>query len=263
MNENRKNRVFGFIGTLLFHAAVFLLLVLLALKTPLPLPGEEGVEVNLGNSETGMGLVQQPVSQPASASPPPAQPNKSNEDIVTQTTDESVALPPKTEKPAKPRPETPKPVVQPQAQPEPEPQKVDPRALFRGSGSQQNQGTSQGITGQPGDQGQTGGSPTSPNYQGQGGSGDGISFSLEGRSSISLPKPDYSSRDQGRVVVTIFVNRQGVVTRVVAGARGTTTTDPVLRKAAEEAALRARFSPDPNAPEEQVGTITYNFMLIN
>ncbi len=266
MNTEKKNRNYAFVGTLFFHAIVVLLLIYLALRTPLPLPGEEGVEVNLGNSEVGMGVQQQPVPQPEAATPPPIAKPSTSQDIVTQRQEETVVIPAKKEVKPDPKPE-PKPEpqrpVQPRPEPEPELPKVDPRAIFRGSGNQSTSGQNEGVSGQPGDQGKPGGSTTSTNYEGQGGIGDGISFSLDGRTPSFLPKPDYSSREQGRVVVTIYVNRQGVVTRVVGGARGTTTTDPELRKAAESAALRARFSPDPNAPEEQIGTITYNFLRIN
>ncbi|MDP2422767.1 MAG: energy transducer TonB [Bacteroidales bacterium] len=262
MNKEQKNRSYALICTIVFHSILVLILLFLALKTPLPLPGEEGVEVNLGYSEVGMGRPQPPTSQPEAASPPQTSRPSSVEDLVTQQQEETIALPAKKEPKPQPKPEPPKP-IQPKPEPEPEPPKVDPRAIFRGSGNQTSSGQNEGITGQPGDQGQPTGSTSSSNYDGQGGAGEGISFSLEGRSATFLPKPDYASHDQGRVVVTIYVNRLGVVTRVVGSARGTTTADPILRRAAENAAMRARFSPNPNATEEQIGTITYNFIRLN
>ncbi len=45
----------GMIGTLAFHAALLVLLLLAGFFTPLPLPGEEGILVNFGDSETGLG----------------------------------------------------------------------------------------------------------------------------------------------------------------------------------------------------------------
>jgi len=93
--------------------------------------------------------------------------------------------------------------------------------------------------------------------------GDGVSFNLEGRGSVHLPKPAYDTPEQGKVVVTIWVNKQGKVTRALEGAKGTTITSLKLRKLARDAALKAVFTPDPNAPELQKGTITYNFVRIN
>lgn len=262
MNEERNNKTFAILGTALFHALLLLIFLFLALRTPLPLPGEEGVEVNLGYTDAGMGQVQQPVTQPAS-SPARPSPAQQREELATQTTEESVALPSSRENRVEPRPQPvrPEPVTTPQ--PEPEPPKVDPRALYRGRPNDAQPGQNEGVTGQPGDQGRPDGSPTGQSYDGSGGAGDGISFSLTGRSATYLPKPDYPSREQGRVVVTIWVDKEGRVVRAQPGAQGTTTADPALRKAAEEAALRARFSASPNAPDEQRGTITYVFMRQN
>ncbi|MBU2651107.1 MAG: hypothetical protein KKA81_09250, partial [Bacteroidetes bacterium] len=144
---------------------------------------------------------------------------------------------------------------------EPE-QKVDPRAMFTGK-TNTGTGSNEGVTGQPGDQGKPNGDPGSSNYDGQGGAGNGVSFSLGGRGSRHLPKPSYQSQEQGKVVVDIWVNREGKVVKALAGGKGTTILDTRLRRLAEEAALRSLFEPDPNAPDNQKGTITYNFIRLN
>jgi len=64
-------------------------------------------------------------------------------------------------------------------------------------------------------------------------------------------------------VVTIKVDRQGNVTSAVPGAKGTNVSDETLWNLAKNAALRSKFIADPNAPEFQVGTITYNFIRQN
>ncbi|HSW68514.1 MAG TPA: hypothetical protein VLH16_08030, partial [Bacteroidales bacterium] len=223
----------------------------------LPLPGEEGVEVDLGYTAEGIGRRQMEVPQPEPA-PPVSQPERPLEDLATQRNNEAPALP--TQPAAPPVVPTP---PEPEPQPiEPPPPAVDPRAIYPGPGNQTTPGQNQGTTTQPGDQGNQTGTPGAPGTQG-GGAGDGVSFSLEGRGALLLPKPEYLSREQGTVVVTVFVNRQGVVVRALAGARGTTVVDPVLRRAAEQAAFQSRFSPNPDAPEEQVGTISYTFIRIN
>ncbi len=56
--ELNKDKYKGIIGTVLFHIALLILLIILGFSTPLPLPGEGGVEVNLGFSEEGQGDVQ-------------------------------------------------------------------------------------------------------------------------------------------------------------------------------------------------------------
>lgn len=265
----KKNEIKGLAGTIIFHSILVLALLWLALITPLPLPSEGGVEVNLGNSDDGMGLVQPTELASASATTPPPQ-TQSSDELITEDTEEAPAIEPKREIKPKPveKPE-PKPVKK---EPVPVPQpKADPRAMFPGkstTGTTSGAGGNEGITGKPGDQGKPFGTPDATGYDGTGGTGGGpggdgggISFSLSGRSSRSIPKPSTNFKEEGTVVVTIFVNREGIVTRATAGAKGTTTSSTQLRLLAEQAAKKAKFSPKDDAPEEQKGTITYNFEL--
>jgi hypothetical protein len=98
---------------------------------------------------------------------------------------------------------------------------------------------------------------------GAGTGGGGVLFSLSGRMAKSLATPEYNSPDQGTVVVRFWVNKDGVVIRAEAGQRGTTVNDRNLWKTAETAALKSSFNADNNAPEQQVGTITYRFIKLN
>ena len=254
----RKDNQYALLGTIAFHVVVVVLFFLLGLRTPLPLPEEQGVLVALGYSEQGTGEL-----IPLSSSPPmpvPAQPNPVQEEVATQNTEEAVPIPQTT---TRPRPQQ---QTQTQQQPaeqtpvqEPQPQ-VDPRAMFPGSDQRSTNTQSQGTTGQQGAQGSPTGAP--------GGAGDGVgqggvSYDLTGRRPNVLPKPSYDSQATGKVVVSITVDRQGRVIRATAGARGTTTTDPTLWRLAEDAARRARFDVKLDAAEEQTGTITYNFIRQN
>lgn len=54
MEQNKEHKK-GLIGTITFHVIILILLVFLGFFTPLPLPGEEGILVNFGNSENGLG----------------------------------------------------------------------------------------------------------------------------------------------------------------------------------------------------------------
>ena len=86
-------------------------------------------------------------------------------------------------------------------------------------------------------------------------------FDLNGRSlgSEGLPIPVYNVQDEGRVVVTIVVNPEGKVIATSINKR-TNTVNPALRRAAEEAARRARFNAV-SGVNNQSGTITYYFKL--
>jgi TonB family protein len=256
-----RDNIKGLVGTFVFHALLLLGLLLMALKTPLPLPEEAGVEVNLGNSDEGMGEIQpEELASGAPAVPPPSA-SAAKEEVVTEDSDEAPAIEPvKKDKPVPADKPEPKQSNKPTPKPEPQPV-VNPDAIYKGKQGKTNGGGNEGITGKPGDQGKPNGTPDSDIYDGSGGSGGGVSFDLAGRSSRQIPRPSNKFRDRGTVVVTIFVNRAGLVTRVISGAKGTTTSNLELRQLAETAARQARFSPKDDAPEEQKGTITYIFEL--
>jgi len=265
MREQNSFKQKGMIGTVIFHLVLLLALFFLALHTPLPLPGEEGVEVSLGNSETGSGLIQPENSGPAQEALPEVKENIRHEEIVTQDVEETAAIPDEKKEIAKPEKKVvkEKPVKEKPAEKITEEPKVNPNALYTPNKNNNKTSGSQGNSDTQGDQGKPNGSKESTNPDGTSGAGNGVSFDLEGRSSLNLPKPAYESKEQGKVVVTIWVNSQGRVVRVIEGAKGTTVTDLRLLSVAKEAALKAAFSPDAKATDLQKGTITYNFIRLN
>jgi len=286
-NDQRNYRISGLVGTLLFHGVLLVGMLLILYRTPIP-PFPEtgggqgsGLEVNLGYSDQGMGDFQpselampefKESAKPSTTIPAVDKAIKSTtagEELLTDEKGEDANLNTETSGKVKKVVKEPIPVV-------------NTNAMYKKSAKT---GASQGITGKPGDQGNPNGVANSKVYTGSGngtgngsgtgtgngtgngigngsgdGVGDGVSFFLSGRNKVSIPKPAYNSDEQGRVVVTIFVNRQGKVTRVRAGAKGTTTSDQQLWSQAENAARRAVFAASPDAPEEQTGTITYKFV---
>lgn len=77
----------------------------------------------------------------------------------------------------------------------------------------------------------------------------------------TIPRANYPVKDEGKVVVTIWVDPYGTVKRALAGADGTTTVNQELLSAARNAAMQTHFSPSGKAPALQEGTITYDFRL--
>ncbi|MBP6871396.1 MAG: energy transducer TonB [Bacteroidales bacterium] len=290
MISEKKNRIKGILGTILVHTVALLLLFLLALRTPLPLPGEEGVIVNLGYDETGLGLEQMPNQSAAEPEKEPDQITEEAEtDYLVQDIEEAPAIEKKKKDEQKKEPEkviqkpveeVVKPVPDPEPEPVPDP-KPDPRAMYKGKGTTTAQGGQEGVAGGEGDQGDPSGTPGANIYKGKSGngtgdgngsgtgtgpgdgSGTGIVPYLGGRGSLVLYKPTYDSREQGRVVVSIKVDRSGKVISATAGAKGTNVSDQSLWQLARDAALRSTFEADPDAPESQIGTITYNFIRQN
>lgn len=294
-----KDRRRGLIGTVMIHALLLIVLLVVALRTPLPLPGEEGVEVNLGWDEQGVGDIQSeappPKSEPIPVQEkivqPPVDPAPVEEEIITQDTEEAPVIEEEVVE-KEPEKEIEEEIIE-EEKPYPIPEEIveeklveeiidsvfveeevveevpveDPkpvvnkRALYTGSSSD-TEGTNQGITEGAGDQGKPHGYIESDDYSGQGGSGNGISFSLGGRGSLFLEKPTATFREQGTVVVSIWVDRDGNVERAQVNTKGTNILDQNLRKIAVDAAYNSTFIKDNNAAELQRGTITYNFILL-
>ena len=85
---------------------------------------------------------------------------------------------------------------------------------------------------------------------------------LKGRNVLgALPRPSYTVQDEGTVVVDIWVDNYGNVTKAVPGAKGTTVNNQSLWAAARAAAMKAHFNQSADAPALQQGTITYLFKL--
>jgi len=76
-----------------------------------------------------------------------------------------------------------------------------------------------------------------------------------------MPRPEYNNQVDGKVVVKVIVNNEGQVISATPGVKGSTTLDDYLLSVAKNAALKARFSRKPDAPDHQEGTITYKFIL--
>ena len=261
MSKEKKDRTIAAVGTILVHALVLLALFLMAFRTPLPLPGEEGVEVDLGLYNQGMGLVQpDKPAVPEHSNPPKPhedQSSKSKDDVVTQDTEEAPSI--KTEKKKDQNEESDtKPKDQPDQPQETTQPTVNPKALFKGTDKSQD-GGSEGITGQPGDQGNPNGLAGVKQYDGQGGKGNGPGYDLGGRGAKSLQRPPKDFPEEGHIVVEIWVDKEGNVIRTGIG-KGTDITNTEMRNTALDAARRSKFVPDPNAPDEQKGTITYTFV---
>lgn len=346
--EYYSERKKGIIGTVIFHVIVLLLLIFLGFFTPLPLPGEEGILVNFGNSENGLGdrepsparkkeptptpappkREEQKATPPPATTPPPApksNPQPAKEVAMTQDYEKTVAIEAaekkkkeeqrkrqeqlaeerrkqqaeeaerkaladaeakrKAEADAKAKAEAEakaKAEAERKAKEEAEKKRLEEEqrkineinSRTQGAFSKSGNGTggtgsgdgkSQGVTFPGGNQGVPTGDPNAGNY-GQGGSGSGnqgsgISFSLSGRSAISLPKPQYPGNDAGVVVVKVTVDKTGKVTSAEPGVQGSTIMDQKFWNEAKQAALKARFNVSESAPAFQQGTISYRFVL--
>lgn len=288
----KKSKVTGIIGTVVLHIFVVLLLLFCSLTRP-EIQEEGGVPVMLGNTQTAQGdadpytmtevdvLPQPPASAPEPESMP-AEPEV-KQPLITQAEEPSLQVKkeePKKEKPKKEKKplkktekKTPQKEPEKKVEPEKKPEKTEAekRAEAERLAAQVAASKIAGAFGKGSKMGNKGNAETGAGLQGSiaGNSDTGKTtgvgwngaFDLNGRSlgEGGLPAPVYNIQDEGRVVVTIVVNPAGQVVRTSINKR-TNTVNPALRKAAEEAAKKARFN-TVEGVDNQSGTITYYFKL--
>ena len=85
-------------------------------------------------------------------------------------------------------------------------------------------------------------------------------FELTDRKLVGkLAEPKFVGDEQGKIVVDICVNADGVVTKASCNRKYSNISDSNLRKAAEKAAMKTKFSEAVNNKNDQWGTITYYF----
>lgn len=246
--DEKKNKIISGLSTAIIMVIVIIILMAFGYMPPDPPIPEEGVEVALGYDEDGLGT-----SMPSETAPDYSRPAAA-EDYSTQSTDESVYMP-SDSKGSKTNPNAE--VTKKDEHKEPE---INQKALFPGRKNNTQGGQGQGDTKGGGQQGDPNGTPGATNYHGNPGHG---SYSLGNRGAVALPQPSYNSNRMGKVVVKIWVDRNGNVTKVDAPYLGSTLTDEDLVNQAKSAAKRAKFDAAPNAAEIQTGTITYNFKRVN
>jgi TonB family protein len=119
-----------------------------------------------------------------------------------------------------------------------------------------------GVLGGGGSAG-TGGGTGGGNGTGNGvgsGSGSGMSWKLDGRTMKSTPKVNGTAPDEGTVTVDIWVDANGNVTKAMANAAKSNTSNGTLFKMAEDAARKAKFSSSASG-NEQKGSIKITFKL--
>ena len=289
----KKNKITGLVGTLVLHVILLVLLLLIAISKP-KAQEEGGVPVMLGNMEMAQGnadpytltdvdILDEPqlpteVSVPEPVPTPPVE-----SEMITQEDEPTVAVPkkeipkpaPKKEvvKKEKPKKEPVKPKEKTEAEKRAEAERLaaekkaaEERAAAEAAAKRIagafGKGTQMGSkgTGTSGEGIQ--GSPTGNAAEGQStGVGGYGTFDLNGRSlgPGGLPRPIYNVQEEGRVVVTITVNPAGQVIHTSINKR-TNTANAALRKAAEDAARKARFN-SVGGVNNQTGTITYYFKL--
>lgn len=248
--QNKNSRT-GVIGTILVHLLLLLLFISFGMPYQDPPPEKEGIMmINFGTSDDGSGEIEseEATSSTSESISPSENSSAAEEQVLTQDN---------VEAPTINSSETQTTEITTQEEQVASDDLLN--ALNEANNAQNNDDEgNQGETGKSGNQGDPNGDPNSNGNTI--GTGD-IGYSLGGRGKISFKKPENPTQKDGTVVVDIWVNRDGKVIKAKAGARGSTTTNPILQKKAVEAAYKAKFKKDANAPFEQKGTMTFVFIL--
>ena len=289
----KKNKVTGLVGTIVLHVVLLLLLLLVAISKP-KAQEEGGVPVMLGNMEMAQGnadpytltdvdVLDEPQlpSEVSAPEPVPTPPVKT--EMITQEDEPTVTVPKKetpkpkvkteTVKKETPKKEPVKPKEKTEAEKRAEAERmaaekkaaeerVAAEAAAKRIAGAFGKGTQMGSKGTADSGEGLQGSPTGNAAEGKStGVGGYGTFDLNGRSlgPGGLPMPVYNVQEEGRVVVTITVNPAGQVIHTSINKR-TNTANAALRKAAEDAAKKARFN-TVSGVNNQTGTITYYFKL--
>ena len=217
-----KNSRSGLIGTILVHLLLLLMFLSFGMtyQDP-PEPNEGSMMINFGTSDEGSGDVESEAA--ASSTPENITPS---ENTNASAAEEQVLTQTNTEAPVINSSETKAEETVKEAQSASQ-NLLDALDAANNANSNSEDGN-QGDSGNPGNQGDPNGDPNS-----HGNStipGDGIGYSLGGRGKVSFKKPENPTQKDGTVVVDIWVNRSGRVTKAKSGARGSTTTNPILQK---------------------------------
>jgi TonB family protein len=276
--EENKNRIISAVISLAVFVLLLLFLIFYIVVTPNPpFPVSEGggggIEFNIGNLIEGTGNVENngigeavQVVESTEVTPPATQEN-SSEELVTSEQGEDINI-----KKSETNTTTTNQTVVIPVKP-----KVKTAAEILAEKFNKNKGNNGGGDGNSGHEGNDGRPDGNPNTHGTGGTGGGdgggdgpgsgpgkgpgnggIGFSLSGRSIIKPPVLSKDTKEEGKVVVEITVDKNGKVIKADPNGRGTTTNSPMLKAKARQAALATSFNVSGEF-EEQKGTITITF----
>ena len=274
MKEYQSHIVAG-VGTLVLLLLLLLLLLFSTMKAPVLLE-DEGIVITFGEAEVGGGMPDavpfDQITQTEQLPAPAITSQLSDNDLIVQEDEESLALNEQTEEDKRKQAEQEellrkqreaealaeseriakeKALAEQKAKEEEAIKKAQLAVAMFGQAGTTDGANAENATSTPSVTSK--GNPVGKNF----GQVDGNMWSLQGRSVKTMPKPSTDFKEEGRVVVAIHVDKAGNVVRAsLAG--GTTISDQHTIQLALTAARKAKFS---EGDKEQGGSITYNFKL--
>ncbi|HEY4150744.1 MAG TPA: hypothetical protein VGM41_17520 [Chitinophagaceae bacterium] len=289
--EARKNMQAATI-TAAVLGLILVLLLIVGWETPQAPPPvvDQGLEVNLGSSDMGLGNDQPfqpgpPAAKDEQRYTPPKPVVAEKEEVKDPETNDKDPDAPVIKKPVISKPnatkiaekepvkKTPKKVM-PKADPVPQPPRpktLMPKGINGTSptggndASTYKKGGNEGIAGGKGDQGQPGGNPDSKNYVGGGHGNSGVTIrnGLEGRYIAHAYNYQGDFNENAKVSVDVVVDKSGNVISATYQVKGSTTSDAAYREKAIEIIRKSKLNANPNGEDEQRGTLTVDFRVKN
>ena len=270
MIRKRQSHIIASLGTFLFMFLLFLLLWFLHLNYVTPVE-DEGIVVTFGYAEEGGGrpdanqVKEEPQIKKVAARPAAIRP--SSNDLMVQDKEETLALNKQTEEIKKKDEEDLLRQRREQEAREEEERLKREKAIAEKKAKEQqaiqnanklaesmfgNSNSSAGANAQSGSaSSDMRGNPVGKGY----GSMNGLQWTLAGRDCKSLPKPEQNFNQAGKVVVDIWVDKDGNVLSAKVGA-GSDISDAATINLALAAAKKAKFTA---GEETQKGKIVYIF----
>lgn len=277
MNYNlRQAQIIGSIGTAVFVILLLLLLLLVKIRHDIIDPPVNQVEVEMdmgdlggtfGDGANGTPAPEvttppvEPITAPTPKPAPPAEPVMTQEDpsVVAARAEKKKAEEKRrqelaAEKAAKAA-EQARIAAEQKAAAEKKAKEDKARALAAGAFGKG--GTSTSGNGPGG--GGTGSTPGNPLGKGSGTS-NGQSWSLSGRDLVgSIPKPAYVGDQEGVIIVTITVDKNGNVIGTDIDNRRTNISNQAMRDECKAKARKIKFTANSKLTGNQIGSITYRF----
>ncbi len=277
MSTVKKSELYGAIGTIIVNGIIILLLILFGLTMDPPVVPDPGIEISFGDGMVGAPAPVETVSEPQpetqvpASVPQPTPPVSAPEEAITQE-DPSIAIAAEKKRreeqahqeqirqemleqqriEAERKAEEARQAAEAKAAADRAAKAAKANAMAAGAfGGGGNSAAGEGVGG--GGKGNVPGNPL-----GHGNAG-GNSWSLAGRNLNSkFYKPSYVGNQEGRILVSITVNKNGTVIAAEIK-RGTTISDEGLREECKAAARKLKFSPDPKKVGNVIGEIIYRF----
>ncbi len=274
----------GFAGTFIVHLIVLIILLFFGFSYPDPPPAEQGILVNFGTDETGLGNVEpagdesedgnkppEPLTEKTVEKPQIKQPKQEAKPVVNEKNGQDIDESKVKEKKLSPeeiaRIELEKKAAEElkkkQAE-EARQKQIADQWNSKGKNAFGNKGVgtgtgSEGITSGTGNQGSPEGTPGADNYGPGGGLGNGEGFGLGGRGIVgTLPKPVVGGCTvTSRIIIKVQINvdREGnVVDQKILESN---YQDECIYQAVVKAAASAKFTIDEKASFRQQGWIRY------